>query len=94
MKKPFLIISIVIVLLIGDRFLFMPSRLDNLWEYETGKYMGDPIAIEQNINIQNNFNIRISKNGNSASFYLIGCYLGNLLLLEKENLKFTRYIVR
>ena len=92
MKKSFSIPLIIFLLFIGDRFLLMSSRLDNLWEYETGYYIGDPIAIEQNIIVKNNFEIKISKNRDSATFYLLGCYLGELVLLEKENLKYTRYI--
>lgn len=91
MKRYFSKILIVFLLFIGDRFLLLPSRLDNLWEYETGHYVGDPIALEQNILVKNNFEIKISKNDESASFYLLGCYLGELFLLEKENLKYTRY---
>lgn len=91
MKKSFSITLIVFLLFIGDRFLFMPNRLNGVWEYEKGYYIGDPIALEQNIIVKNNFEIKISKNGDSASFYLLGCYLGELFLLEKENLKYSRY---
>ncbi len=92
MKKSFSITLIVFLLFIGDRFLFMHNRLNTVWESETGYYIGDPIAIEQNIVVKNNFEIKISKNNDSASFYLLGCYFGELVLLEKENLKYTRYI--
>ena len=39
----------------------------------------------------NNFEIEISKNEKSASFYVIGCYFGGLYLLEKETLKYNMY---
>lgn len=79
---------------IGDRFLFMPIRLNSVWEYETGHYTGDPIALEQNIIVKNNLEVKICKNDDSASFYLLGCYFGELYLLEKETLKYTRYTTR
>jgi hypothetical protein len=74
-----------------DRFLFMPDRINATWEFETGKYIGDPISQIQNIKVLNNFEIEISKNKKSASFYVIGCYFGALYLLEKNTLKYNQY---
>ncbi|MBA0884291.1 hypothetical protein [Flavobacterium undicola] len=91
MKKSFQIILIVFLLFIGDRFLFMSNRLNGVWEYETGSYIGDPISKKQNMNVRNNFEIQIYKNDKLVSYYLLGCYFGELYLLEKETLKYTRY---
>ncbi|MWB96419.1 hypothetical protein GON26_18810 [Flavobacterium sp. GA093] len=70
----------------------MEKRLaNNLFEYETGVYVGDPISASQNIIIKNNFEIQISKNENSNSFYVLGLYFGELYLLEKNTFKYTHY---
>lgn len=92
MNKSSKLILIFISIFVMDRFLFMPDRLDTVWEFETGNYIGDPISKNQNIKVINNYEIMISKNGESSSFYVVGCYLGNLYLLEKESLKYNRYI--
>lgn len=92
MKKTFISITIILLTLILDRFLFMEKRLvNNLFEFEKGVYVGDPISTSQNIKLKNNFEIQISKNENSKSFYVLGIYFGELYLLEKETLRFTEY---
>ena len=91
MKKSIKLILIVLLIIIGDRFLFMSNRLNNVWEFETGNYIGDPISKKQNILVKNNFEIKIYKNNKSAFYYLLGCYYGELFLLEKGTLKYTRY---
>ena len=60
-------------------------------EFEKGNFIGDPITKIQNIKVLNNFEIEISKNEKSASFYVIGCYFGGLYLLKKETLKYNKY---
>lgn len=91
MNKSSKLILILFLIIVIDRFLFMPGRIDAIWEFETGKYIGDPISLIQNIKVLNNFEIEISKNKKSASFYLIGCYFGGLYLLEKNTLKYNEY---
>ncbi|MET0946467.1 MAG: hypothetical protein ABWY22_13730 [Flavobacterium sp.] len=92
MKKTFISITIILLVLIVDRFLFMEKRLlNNLFEFERGVYVGDPISASQNIKLKNNFEIQISKNENSKSFYVLGIYFGELYLLEKGSLRFTEY---
>ena len=71
--------------------MFLPSRMDATWEYEKGTNMGDPISFE-NIDIVNNFEIKIQKSGESNSCYLLGCYFGNLYLLDSQTLKYTKYV--
>lgn len=70
--------------------MFLPGRMNNTWEYETGTDAGDPI-IFNNIDIINNFEVKITKNGKWNTFYLVGCYFGNLYLLDEETFKYTRY---
>ncbi len=69
----------------------MPNRLNGIWEFEKGVYAGDPISFLQNIEVKSNFEIQISKNQKSKTFYILGCYFGNLYLVEKDNFKFTEY---
>ena len=91
MNKSYKLILILFFIIAVDRFLFMPSRMNTIWEFEKGNYMGDPISQIQNIKVMNNFEIEISKNEKSASFYVIGCYLGGLYLLEKNTLNYSKY---
>lgn len=91
MNKSSKLILILFPIIVIDRFLFMPGRLDTIWEFETGNYIGDPISQMQNIKILNNLEIEISKNEKSASFYVAGCYFGNLYLLEKKTLTYNEY---
>lgn len=91
MNKLSKLILILFLIIVIDRFLFMPDRINTTWEFEKGNFIGDPITKIQNIKVLNNFEIEIFKNEKSASFYVIGCYLGRLYLLEKEILKFNVY---
>lgn len=77
-------------LLLLDRFFFLPGRMDNTWQYESGTFAGDSITYT-NIEIINNFEVKIQKSGKWNTFYLVGCYFGNLYLLDEENLKYTKY---
>jgi hypothetical protein len=91
MNKSSKLILILFSIVIIDRFSFMPGRINTVWEFETGNYIGDPISQIQNIKVLNNFEIEIFKNEKSASFYVIGCYFGGLYLLEKKTLKYNEY---
>lgn len=91
MKNSIKLALIFFLIILGDRFLFMPNRLNTVWEFERGNYIGDPISKNQNIKVLNNFEIKISKNEKSTSFYVIGCYFGKLYLLEKKTLKYNEY---
>lgn len=71
MNKTLKLILILFLIIIVDRFLFMPDRINTIWEFEKGNYIGDPISQIQNIKVLNNFEIEISKNEKSASFMLL-----------------------
>lgn len=73
-----------------DRFFFLPGRMDASWEFEKGIYLGDPISYE-NIEIIDNLEIRINKTGKTYSCYLLGCYFGNLYLLETQTMQYAKY---
>ena len=91
MKKFIRILPFILFILVLDRFFLLPSRMNGIWQYETGAFVGDPISYD-NIEIINNFEVRIRKSYDFDSFYLLGCYFGRLYLLEKNNLQYTKYI--
>ena len=95
MKKRVEIIPIllfILTLLVLDRFLFLPGRMEGTWDYEKGTFIGDSISFSHNIDIVDNFEIKIQDNKKLDSFYLVGCYFGNLYLLNKETLEYTKYV--
>ncbi|QBZ98102.1 hypothetical protein [Flavobacterium sangjuense] len=65
--------------------------MDATWEYEKGTNLGDPITFD-NIEIINNFEVMVRKAGEFNSCYLLGCYFGNLYLLDSKTLKYTKYV--
>ena len=64
--------------------------MNTTWEFNKGNDMGNPITFE-NIDIISNFEIQIQKSGELNSCYLLGCYFGNLYLLDTQTFKYTRY---
>src|SRR6476660_3075945 len=90
MKKIINIVPFLLFAFLLDRFFFLPGRMDRLWQYESGDYIAEIIAYDD-ITIINNFEIKISKSQKFDSFYLLGCYFGNLFLLEKQSLRYTTY---
>jgi hypothetical protein len=89
-KKRVEILLFILVILVLDRFLFLPGRMNGTWEYRTGTNIGDSITFE-NIDIVNNFEVKISTSKKLDSFYLLGCYFGTLYLLDKDTLEYTVY---
>ena len=73
-----------------DRLMFLLGRMDATWEYEKGINMGDSVTFDD-IYILNNFEIQIQKSGKLNECYLLGCYFGNLYLLDKQTFKYTKY---
>lgn len=90
MRKISNTLPFLLLLLVMDRFLFLPGRMDTTWEYENGTFAGNPITFD-NIEILNNFEVKIQKSGKWNTFYLIGCYFGNLYLLDEETSEYTKY---
>jgi hypothetical protein len=64
--------------------------MNGTWEYQTGTNIGDSITFD-NINIVSNFEVKISTHRKLDSFYLLGCYLGTLYLLDKNKIEYTVY---
>lgn len=64
--------------------------MNGTWDYIKGKNIGDSITFE-NIDIVNNFEVKISNSKKLDSFYLLGCYFGTLYLLDKDTLEYTVY---
>lgn len=66
--------------------------MEGTWDYEQGTFIGNPISFTYNIDIVDNFEIKIQDDKKLDSFYLVGCYFGNLYLLNKETLEYTKYV--
>lgn len=90
MKKIIRILPFFLFVFVLDRFMFLPGRMDATWEYVKGTNMGDLITFND-IYILNNFEIQIQKSGKLNECYLLGCYFGNLYLLDSQMLKYTKY---
>ena len=90
MKKIIRILPFFLFVFVLDRFMFLPGRMDATWEYEKGINMGDSVTFDD-IYILNNFEIQIQKSGKLNECYLLGCYFGNLYLLDKQTFKYTKY---
>ncbi|HNP33141.1 MAG TPA: hypothetical protein PKN96_07595 [Flavobacterium sp.] len=78
-------------ILLLDRFFFLPGRMDGTWQYDEGAYIETPINFS-NIEIKNNFEVRIHRDKKSEMFYLLGCYFGRLYLLNEAELNYTKLI--
>ena len=61
---------------------FGDSKKELIWEIQ---------FTFDNIEINNNFEIKIQKAGELNECYLLGCYFGNLYLLDSQMLKYTKY---
>ncbi|MGV3696301.1 hypothetical protein [Flavobacterium sp.] len=90
MRKIFRAWPFLLFILLLDRFFLLPARMDAMWQYESGVNAGD-IIFYDNIEIISNLEIVIHANKKSQSFYLLGCYFGNLYLLETRSLEYTKY---
>lgn len=90
MRKIVSIVLFLLVVFVLDRFLFLPGRMNGTWDYVQGTSMGESITFE-NIDIVNNFEVKISNSRKLDSFYLLGCYFGTLYLLDKDTMEYTVY---
>ena len=90
MKSIIRILPFFLFVFILDRFMFLPGRMNATWEFEKGTYTGDSVTFDD-IYILNNFEIQIQKSGKLNEYYLLGCYFGNLYLLDKQTFKYTKY---
>ena len=91
MKKILGILPFMIFMLLIDRFMLLPGRMEGSWQYDKGVFVGDVISFD-NIEIIDNFEVKIRKSYKLDQFYLLGCYFGRLYLLEKNTLQYTKYI--
>lgn len=90
MKKIVRAVPFFLFILLLDRFFFLPGRMDTLWQHDSGSNFGDPIVFD-NIEIISNFEIQIKKTNNFTNCYLLGCYFGNLYLIDTQNFSFSKY---
>jgi hypothetical protein len=96
------ILALLCILFITDRYLWMPERVKEVWTWESGIGLGDPIAYKQNF-ILNGSEItfvnfkdkehwsKVYKNTQSK-FYFAGCYFGTLYIYDTQKGKIAIYI--
>jgi hypothetical protein len=100
-KKILLLISVIIIFIVVDRLLWMEERAKNLFLWESGPLLGDPISYNYDFKI-NGSEITFEKYKNaetwpevaekrSHKFYFVGCYSGTLYLYDKTNGKVSTY---
>ncbi|WP_129751330.1 hypothetical protein [Flavobacterium beibuense] len=98
-KVKLYIAGFVILLIITDRYIWMPNRTKETWLYESGTYLGDPIANNQDFEItgstvifkQNPQKPADANLNRKNSFYFSGCYFGRLFLYDKTNEELVVY---
>ncbi|MFA7444646.1 MAG: hypothetical protein WCY89_01765 [Flavobacteriaceae bacterium] len=96
MKKRNIKIAIIIIalLFIIDRFTWMPERVKGkTWMQESGRSLGDPMIYKWDFVLNGSeivFNDNKSEEdypfvfrNRQSKFYLLGCYFGNLYILDK-----------
>lgn len=101
-KKKYLIFFLIFVaLFLIDRFNFMTDRLHHTWLHESGLYLGDPISFKQDMMLNKNEisftkrelykNKPLTESYRKDNFFLLGCYFGNLYLLNKRTHEIAIY---
>lgn len=96
MKKKIIIILSVLSILIIDRIFFMPNRIEGIWVYSNGSYLGDPIAYQQDYILIHNKIVFIRDKSKSnpvlnKNIYLLGCYLNMMYLYDSHSSSIVRY---
>lgn len=93
-KKIIVVVIVIVIFFLFDRYTWMPDRVrENTWLHESGRGLGDPIAYKWDFTLNGSkiiFNNNKSKvdfpyvyRNRQSKFYLLGCYLGNLYILDK-----------
>jgi hypothetical protein len=80
------------LLLLVDWFIVMPKRLHGVWEYQSGHYVGDPIAYRQHFVLKNR--IIFFKKYPEKKLLLIGCYFGEFVMLDLDDNGLVHYARR
>lgn len=103
-KKAIYIIIVSIIIFIVDRYKWMPERAQQLWQWEKGLSLGDPISYNQDFEISG-FKILFKNNkskedypvvykNRKSDFYLLGCYFGKLYIYDIKRNKTIIYYDR
>ena len=96
----YLVIALI-VFIIMDRYLWMEERTKNLFLWESGPILGDPIKCNYDFKI-NGSQITFEKEEDSVSwpiiaenrkhkFYFAGCYFGELYIYDKTKGRMSIY---
>lgn len=89
-----IVIIVLFLLFVIDRFTWMSERVKGkTWMKESGRNLGDPIAYKWDFTLNGSdlvFNDNKNKEdypfvfkNRQSKFYLLGCYFGNLYILDK-----------
>lgn len=89
MKKKVIIILSILLILIVDRVFLLPNRIEGIWEYSRGTYLGDPIAYQQDYILAHNKIIFIRNKSESnpvlnKDIYLMGIYFNTMYLYDSD----------
>lgn len=89
------------LLIIVDRYTWMPERSKKAWLQESGRNLGDPIAYQQDFILKDSeiiFQGIKSTNeypavmeNRKSKFYLAGCYFGKLYIYDSQRKEITIY---
>lgn len=95
LTKKTLFFAFVVLLLVFDRYVLMPLRLQHGWEFESGCYYGDIIMYKYNFEYTKNKIMFTEKQYSSYDIkkqpYLIACHLGKMILYDNQCNGFTIY---
>lgn len=92
---------LIVILIVVDRYTWMPNRAKHLWLQESGRNLGDPIAYNQDFIFKGSRIVfqglkstneypAVMENRNSK-FYFAGCYFGNLYIYDLNRNELTTY---
>jgi hypothetical protein len=103
MKKKIIMFTFfsILILVVIDRYLWMPDRVKKDWRWESGELLGDPLIYEEDFEVHGTIIIMKKyieidgfKNTNrmeSKEYYIVGCYFGTLYVYNGTKKRMTVY---
>ncbi|MFL9838565.1 hypothetical protein ABS768_13710 [Flavobacterium sp. ST-75] len=100
-KLKFYILTAFVLIIIADRYVWMPNRVkDEIWMYEKGTYVGDPVRYGNDFEIKDSHIIfkqnttkpeEVNQN-RKDSFHFTGCYFGWLFMYNTTSDEMVIYL--
>jgi hypothetical protein len=88
MKRKLMIgIIVILAALVIDRIYFMTDRVSGTWMYQRGDYLGDPIGLHQDFEVEGSLVTFHS----GKKYFLVGCYSNQLVLYGLNSHRLTLY---